>query len=57
MFRHRWLTVILITPEKFGADREFVRLRLEKENIESRPVFSLIYSHIFVYSTPITHIL
>lgn len=35
----RWLTVILITPEAFGADREAVRQALEKENIESRPVW------------------
>ncbi len=36
---NRWLTVILITPEIFGADRERVRLALEAENIESRPVW------------------
>lgn len=36
---NRWLTVILITPEKFGCDRETVRLALESENIESRPVW------------------
>jgi dTDP-4-amino-4,6-dideoxygalactose transaminase len=36
---NRWLTVILITPEVFGADRETVRLALEAENIESRPVW------------------
>lgn len=36
---NRWLTVILITPEEFGCDREIVRLALEKENIESRPVW------------------
>jgi len=36
---NRWLTVILITPEEFGADRESVRLALENENIESRPVW------------------
>jgi dTDP-4-amino-4,6-dideoxygalactose transaminase len=36
---NRWLTVILITPEEFGADREAVRLALEAENIESRPVW------------------
>jgi len=36
---NRWLTVILITPELFGADREVVRLALEAENIESRPVW------------------
>jgi dTDP-4-amino-4,6-dideoxygalactose transaminase len=34
-----WLTVILITPEEFGADREAIRLALEKENIESRPIW------------------
>ena len=36
---NRWLTVMLITPERFGADREAVRLALEAENIESRPVW------------------
>jgi dTDP-4-amino-4,6-dideoxygalactose transaminase len=36
---NRWLTVILITPDVFGADREQVRLALEAENIESRPVW------------------
>jgi dTDP-4-amino-4,6-dideoxygalactose transaminase len=35
----RWLTVTLITPELFGVDRESVRLVLEEENIESRPVW------------------
>jgi len=29
----------LITPEKFGADREAIRLALEKEDIESRPIW------------------
>ena len=36
---NRWLTVVLITPQEFGADREDVRLALEAENIESRPVW------------------
>lgn len=36
---NRWLTVILIDPEVFGADRETIRLALEAENIESRPVW------------------
>ncbi len=35
----RWLTVVLITPETFGADPEAVRLALEAENIEARPVW------------------
>jgi len=34
-----WLTVILINPKEFGADREQVRLALEAENIESRPIW------------------
>jgi len=38
--RHsRWLTTLTIDPGKFGADREEVRLALEAENIEARPVW------------------
>jgi pyridoxal phosphate-dependent aminotransferase EpsN len=38
--RHsRWLTVLTIDPMQFGADRETVRLALEAENIEARPVW------------------
>lgn len=38
--RHsRWLTCVTIDPESFGADRERVRLALEAENIEARPVW------------------
>ena len=38
--RHnRWLTVITIDPKQFGATREDVRLVLEAENIESRPLW------------------
>ena len=40
----RWLTVILITPEEFGADREAVRLALEEDNIESRPVWKPMHT-------------
>ena len=36
---NRWLTVVLISPDQFGVDRETVRLALEKENIEARPVW------------------
>jgi len=35
----RWLTIALIDPEQFGADRETVRQRLEEHNIESRPAW------------------
>lgn len=36
---NRWLTVILIDQDRFGADRESVRERLEAANIEARPVW------------------
>jgi pyridoxal phosphate-dependent aminotransferase EpsN len=35
----RWLSCILVDPAAFGADREKIRLALEAENIESRPVW------------------
>jgi dTDP-4-amino-4,6-dideoxygalactose transaminase len=35
----RWLTTITIDPQRFGMDREAVRLILEEENIESRPLW------------------
>ncbi|MGC4002365.1 MAG: aminotransferase class I/II-fold pyridoxal phosphate-dependent enzyme [Pirellulales bacterium] len=35
----RWLSCLTIDPVKFGATREDVRLALERENIESRPVW------------------
>ena len=38
--RHtRWLTCLTIDPDAFGADREEVRLALEADNIEARPVW------------------
>ncbi len=38
--RHsRWLSCITIEPKQFGIDREAVRLALEAENIESRPLW------------------
>ncbi len=38
-FSTRWLTSILVDEDKFGASREDIRLALEAENIESRPVW------------------
>jgi len=35
----RWLTVLTIDPRQFGADREAVRLALEAQRIEARPVW------------------
>jgi dTDP-4-amino-4,6-dideoxygalactose transaminase len=38
--RHtRWLTTLTFDPAAFGADREAIRLALEVENIEARPVW------------------
>jgi dTDP-4-amino-4,6-dideoxygalactose transaminase len=34
-----WLTCITVDPEEFGVDRERLRLALEAENIESRPLW------------------
>ncbi len=36
---NRWLTCILVDPSEFGAGREEVRLHLDENNIESRPVW------------------
>ena len=35
----RWLTCITVDPKVAGVDREKIRLALEKENIEARPVW------------------
>jgi dTDP-4-amino-4,6-dideoxygalactose transaminase len=36
---NRWLTCVLIDPKFFGTTREDVRLALERENIEARPLW------------------
>jgi dTDP-4-amino-4,6-dideoxygalactose transaminase len=36
---NRWLTVCQIDPNVFGRDRENIRLQLEKQSIEARPVW------------------
>jgi len=38
-FHTRWLTALTIDPATFGCDREAVRLALEGENIEARPIW------------------
>ena len=38
-FSNRWLTTIIIDPAVAGTDREQVRLTLEKDNIETRPLW------------------
>ncbi len=38
-FSNRWLTTVLIDKDEAGFTREDLRLALEKENIESRPLW------------------
>jgi len=38
-FSNRWLTTLLIDPSLAGFTREDLRLELEKDNIESRPLW------------------
>lgn len=38
-YSNRWLTAVLIDPAKTGVDREQIRLHLEADNIESRPLW------------------
>jgi pyridoxal phosphate-dependent aminotransferase EpsN len=38
-----WLTCILVDPEEAGTDRERIRLALEAEDIESRPLWKPLH--------------
>jgi dTDP-4-amino-4,6-dideoxygalactose transaminase len=38
-FSTKWLTCILVDPCQFGGTREDIRLALERNNIESRPIW------------------
>jgi dTDP-4-amino-4,6-dideoxygalactose transaminase len=40
---NHWLTCITVRPESFAADREDIRLALEAENIEARPVWKPLH--------------
>lgn len=39
----RWLTCLTINPTAFGCDREQVRLKLAKQQIEARPVWKPLH--------------
>lgn len=39
----RWLTCLIIEPLEFGATREDIRLALEQENIEARPIWKPLH--------------
>jgi dTDP-4-amino-4,6-dideoxygalactose transaminase len=38
-YSNHWLTTILIDPKKTGINREDLRIAMEKENIETRPLW------------------
>jgi dTDP-4-amino-4,6-dideoxygalactose transaminase len=38
-FSNRWLSTVLIDPKTSGTNREEIRLHLEKDNIETRPLW------------------
>jgi len=38
-FSNRWLTTIIIDPVKTGTSREIIQQELERNNIESRPLW------------------
>jgi dTDP-4-amino-4,6-dideoxygalactose transaminase len=43
-FSNRWLTAITVDPDKsFGVTRERLRLTLDAENIESRPLWKPLH--------------
>jgi len=53
MFSNRWLTAVLIDPEKNkGLTREKTRLALDAENIESRPLWKPMHLQPVFEGTP-----
>ena len=48
-----WLTCITVDPGSFGADREQIRLALEAEDIESRPVWKPMHLQPVFADSPI----
>jgi pyridoxal phosphate-dependent aminotransferase EpsN len=50
----RWLTTLTIDPQHFGASREDVRLALESQNIESRPVWKPMHLQPVYRDAPVT---
>lgn len=62
-FSNRWLTTILVDPEKSnGITREDLRLALEKEKIESRPLWKPmhlqpVFNHCTAYTSTVSETL
>lgn len=51
-FSNRWLTTIIIDPGKAGITREILQADLEKENIESRPLWKPMHLQPIFSSCP-----
>jgi pyridoxal phosphate-dependent aminotransferase EpsN len=52
--RHtRWLSCLTVDPARFGADRETLRLALEAEDIEARPVWKPMHLQPVFASCPV----
>lgn len=51
-FSNHWLTTILVDPDKTGKRREDIRIALEKENIESRPLWKPMHLQSVFRSCP-----
>jgi dTDP-4-amino-4,6-dideoxygalactose transaminase len=49
----RWLTTLTIDPQEFGSDREAVRLALDAEGIEARPVWKPMHLQPLYAKSPI----
>ena len=48
-----WLTCILVDPDRFGADREAIRLALEAVDVESRPTWKPLHLQPVYAGTPV----
>lgn len=52
MFSNRWLSTLLIDPTEAGFSREDIRLHLDKDNIESRPLWKPMHLQPVFKDTP-----
>ena len=48
-----WLTCIVVDPERSGTDRERIRLALEAEDVESRPLWKPMHLQPFFADAPV----
>ncbi len=51
-FSNRWLSTVIINPQQANCDREKIRLALEAENIEARPLWKPMHQQPVFASYP-----